>query len=159
VTHPTPGGQRARTAVDARWTARPGMRQSASVMDPEVISCAVVVWTGYGDTAIPDRDPARVVEVYGASAAADLLPVLERLASDFYESDAHNLVAGLDEMGVRASARFRVRHPELSAEDRGIRLVRHVGLEVGLLIQQWPGGRRSSFCVVGPVCTGGDDRA
>jgi hypothetical protein len=44
------------------------------------------------------------------------MPVLRRLESEFYESDARFTVAGLAQMGVEAAARFRALHPELTQD-------------------------------------------
>jgi hypothetical protein len=46
----------------------------------------------------------------------DLLNAIEALAKDFYSSEAVHEVADLAEMGDRAAAEFRERHPEI-AED------------------------------------------
>jgi len=52
----------------------------------------------------------------GTEAALDLLPVVRHMQHEFYESDAHNVVADLDEVANTAATEFRVRHPELSDE-------------------------------------------
>ena len=80
------------------------------------LSAAVVIWTGWRESAWPDRDDARVVRRFGAAAATTLLPQIRQLADDFYASDARDKAADLREMGERAMARFRARHPEISDE-------------------------------------------
>ncbi|MFN8053249.1 MAG: hypothetical protein U0Q22_17540 [Acidimicrobiales bacterium] len=80
------------------------------------ISDALVVWTGYGQSAWPIRDPDRLVAEFGPAATDDLLPVLRELEREFYESDEAHTVAGLDQMGIAASERFSSLHPELSGE-------------------------------------------
>lgn len=81
-----------------------------------VLSQAVVVWTGWDTATWPRRDEHRLVEEFGADAAATLLPLVRGLADDFYATDAHLTVAGLSEMGAVATARFTARHPEISDE-------------------------------------------
>lgn len=80
----------------------------------DTLAKAVVVWTGYGLTAHPERDENRVVEQFGAEAAAELMPSINALEDDFYRSTAHQTVHGLDEMAAQAANEFRVRHPEIS---------------------------------------------
>ena len=80
----------------------------------ETLAKAVVVWTGYGVTAHPERDENRVVEQFGAEAAGELMPLINALEDDFYGSTAHQTVHGLNEMVAQAANEFRVRHPEIS---------------------------------------------
>lgn len=83
--------------------------------DPAVTSEAIVVWTGRGRTAWPARDEALLVERFGEDAA-NLLPVVKRLAHEFYESDAKHVAVDLKAMGGQAAEEFRSRHPEISQE-------------------------------------------
>lgn len=80
------------------------------------ISRAIVLWTGYETETWPSRDDDRFALLVGADAAIDLLPEVRRLESEFYESKAHNTVAGIGEMARAAAAEFRERHPELSEQ-------------------------------------------
>ncbi len=80
------------------------------------ISQAIVVWAGYRSESWPSRNDDRFASLIGADSAIELLPVIRRLESEFYESDAHNTVSGLVEMASAAAAEFRERHPELSDE-------------------------------------------
>ena len=61
------------------------------------MSRAVVVWTGWGETASPLRDDNRLVETFGEDVALDLIAAVHALEEEFYESDAnltaHDLVA------------------------------------------------------------------
>jgi hypothetical protein len=82
--------------------------------DADVISAAMVLWTGWGESSWPSRDDDRVVSRYGEDLALALLPVLRGLATDFYASDAKDTASGLQEMGDAAAAQFRTRHPEIS---------------------------------------------
>lgn len=84
--------------------------------DPDLLSDAVVVWTGRGVTAIPSRDEARLVERFGEAVALDLLPQLRRLEEDFYLSTAYNTAPDLMTMGDQAADDFRRMHPEIGDE-------------------------------------------
>lgn len=89
---------------------------SLDIHNPKVVSEAIVVWTGKGDSPGPDPDEQRLVRRFGALGAADLLPLLQRLADEFDESDAYATVPGAAEMGDAAAERFRKLHPELTDE-------------------------------------------
>ena len=82
--------------------------------DPEQVSEAVIVWSGFRAEAWPHRDERRLVEVFGAALAAQLLAVVKRLEDEFYESDARFTAPDLKTMGDAAAERFRSLHPELS---------------------------------------------
>lgn len=84
--------------------------------DPALLSSAIVIWTGWGETPWPARDETRLVERYGAGAAATLLPRIRELEDEFYASDARFIAADLKQMADLAEARFRELHPELSEE-------------------------------------------
>lgn len=79
------------------------------------LSAAVVVWTGYGETAWPARDGERLARRFGTDHAADLLPLLRRLEQDFSDSDAHLDAPDLLAAAEAAAARFRSLHPEVSS--------------------------------------------
>jgi hypothetical protein len=80
----------------------------------ESLNRAIVVWTGWSDSAWPLRDDARVVAQLGPDEAATLLPQIHSLTDEFYESDARHKGRDLAEMADFATADFRARHPELS---------------------------------------------
>lgn len=82
--------------------------------DASLVSEAIVVWTGWGQNAWPSRDEARLVERFGASTTADLLPRIRELEDDFYASNARFTVSDLGEMGHVAADQFRETHPEIS---------------------------------------------
>jgi len=82
----------------------------------DLIKEAVLIWTGWTHTPNPVRDDAALIDRYGEDLALELLPVLRRLMSEFYESDAYNRISGLHEMGEEAARQFRVLHPELPDE-------------------------------------------
>ena|SRR5215469_18108742 len=85
-------------------------------VDAALVSDAIVVWTGWGDTSWPARDNARLVHRFGSQLAADLVPRIRQLEDDFYASDARFTVADLAEMGMVAASQFRQRHPETSED-------------------------------------------
>lgn len=84
--------------------------------DAELLSHAIIVWTGRGEAPSPDRDEARLVERVGWEVAVALLPTIHALEQEFYESDARHWAANVKEMANAAADRFRARHPELSDE-------------------------------------------
>jgi hypothetical protein len=86
--------------------------------DPDLVSRAVVVWTGHGDPAVssPSRDERRLVDHFGPDAAVELLPVVRQLEGDFYKSDARHTASDLSTMADLASRDFVRLHPELPAE-------------------------------------------
>jgi hypothetical protein len=80
----------------------------------QLLSDAIVTWTGRGRTSWPARDEQLVVEEFGTERAAELMPLIRQLVDDFYTSDAVHTVADLKEMGDKAAAQFAARHPEIS---------------------------------------------
>ena len=85
-------------------------------MDPTVLSTAIIVWTGWGETNSPSRDEARLLDRFGSEVTVELLPTIRQLEDEFYASDARDVVADLKEMGDRAATQFRSKHPEISQE-------------------------------------------
>jgi hypothetical protein len=83
--------------------------------DPARISDALVVWTGYGQMSWPQRDEERLARQVGPLAAADLLPIVRRLADEFYATNARYVAHDLIEMGELAAQDFKQRHPEITA--------------------------------------------
>lgn len=83
------------------------------IVDPGRLSEAIVIWTGWGDSAWPIRDETRVVDAFGGDLALDLLPAIRRAEEEFYESDARYTVEDLARMGDAAVERFRRAHPEI----------------------------------------------
>lgn len=79
--------------------------------DSQQLVEAVLVWTGWGRDAMPNRDDARVMGHFGGDVAARLLPIVKRLEDDFYQSDARLAADDLSAMATRASDDFRNKHP------------------------------------------------
>ncbi len=92
------------------------MEHSVCVLNPALLSDAVVCWTGRDRKPWPSRDDDAVVERFGQDIALDLLPAIKSLKGDFYASDARHRARTLAEMGEQAAADFRLLHPEI-AED------------------------------------------
>lgn len=90
----------------------------SGALDSDLVSEAIVVWTGYGDptTSSPIRDERRIVEHFGSELAVELMPVLRDLEDEFYQSDAKWLAHDVVTMGDTAQRDFVHKHPELSAE-------------------------------------------
>jgi hypothetical protein len=84
-------------------------------VDAEVVSRAIVVYTGRGLNPFPVRSPERLSAYFGESLALDLVPVVERLDKEFYEIVPASSEP-LDEVADRAAGAFGERHPELSRE-------------------------------------------
>ena len=81
----------------------------------ESISAAIVAWTGYGQSAWPQRDESRVVAKFGNNAVV-LMPHVMALDEDFSSSTARHTVSDLNAMAQQAASEFRERHPEVSSE-------------------------------------------
>jgi hypothetical protein len=79
----------------------------------DLVSRALVAWTGHGDAAWPHRDEQHVGAVFGTDVAADVLPLIRSLASE-YQSDARHKARDLLQTGAPASVEFRIRNPEIS---------------------------------------------
>lgn len=86
------------------------------VLDPELISRAIVVWLGRGTATWPRPDTNRLVEAFGLDEATRLLSILEELRKEFFASDAKDTTAGLNQMADVAAEQFRQHHPEITAE-------------------------------------------
>jgi hypothetical protein len=85
-------------------------------LDMSLVSQAIVIWTGWGQTAWPARDEARLVQHLGSETAAEIFPCIRELEADFYASDARFTAADLKEMGDKAAVHFRKAHPEISED-------------------------------------------
>ena len=85
-------------------------------MDPDVVSAAIVAWTGYHEMAWPHRDDARVNRALGPTVGAAVLPQVHALEADFFTSNARHTAKDLPQMARQASAEFAARHPDVSAD-------------------------------------------
>ena len=77
-----------------------------------------MIWTGYGPRRLmyPQPDDARLTSHLGKEVAGQLLPLVNRLYDEFYESKANAVAPDLPEMARLSSAEFKAKHPEISDE-------------------------------------------
>ena len=83
--------------------------------DADRVSEALVIWEGPIPSFRHDGERALAAR-FGAQGAAELLPIVRALHDEFFASDARDVAANLEEMGDRAIADFKRKHPEISAE-------------------------------------------
>lgn len=72
---------------------------------------AVHCWTGWGESAMPSRSDARVLERFGKEKGTALLGEIKALEDDFYLSDAHLVADDLQDMAKRCAADFKCKRP------------------------------------------------
>ena len=80
--------------------------------DADIVSRAIIVWTGWDVRSWPLREDVAITDAFGGEAAEALLVRIHELKDDFYASDARFTVADLHEMGQKAASDFRAKHPE-----------------------------------------------
>jgi len=85
-------------------------------LEDELLTRAVVVWTGWGRTPTPARDEGALVDAFGEEVGLELLLRVRALDDDFYRSNANYEAADLAAMGEQAAAEFHVNHPEVGEE-------------------------------------------
>lgn len=85
-------------------------------IDPQLLSDAVLVWTGWSQDMMPRRDDALLTVHFGPKAATVLLSVIKKLENDFYTSTAKYTADNLQEMKKLASDEFRKKHSEIPTE-------------------------------------------
>jgi hypothetical protein len=74
---------------------------------------AVVVWTAWGHSSWPRRRDGELVHRFGATAAAELLPILRELESAFHSCGAECATRDLAEEVTAAVNRFKGQYREL----------------------------------------------
>jgi len=77
---------------------------------------AVRVWAGWDRFNCPQYEDSLVVSRFGVDVASRLIPVVKFLRAEFYSTDAAVTVSGLPEIGRKAAADFRKKHPEVAEE-------------------------------------------
>ncbi len=97
------------------WSGGAVMGEMNKLDSPQLIE-AVLVWTGWGRIAMPNRNDQRVVDCFGGEAAAKLLPLIKSLEHGFYACAAQLSAANLQEMEKLASEEFRQMHPTVGDE-------------------------------------------
>jgi hypothetical protein len=91
-----------------------------SHVDWDLLSRAIVVYSGKGRFKSPRFDRADFVEAFGAVDAERLLPVVRAMVDEFYLSNAASSAGPFDDlqrfakMGRLAKAEFKAKHPEIS---------------------------------------------
>jgi len=87
----------------------------ADNIDLDILTQAVLCWTGYGASAYPLRQDAAIAETYPPAEAVRLTTFIHGFEEEFYRSDAHATTSNLSEMGAMASTRFKQLYPDLPA--------------------------------------------
>ena len=77
-----------------------------SIIEADIVSAAIVAWTGRGVSSHPSRDEGRVVASPGKDGALTVPPMVFELEREFCESDARHTTADLAAMGAGAASRF-----------------------------------------------------
>jgi hypothetical protein len=77
---------------------------------------AILCWTGWGDSATPSRDDARLMARFGWQRGSDLLREIKSLENDFYLSDAYLLAADIQDMAKRCAEDFKLKRPDIAEE-------------------------------------------
>ena len=84
-------------------------------IDSQKLLSAMRIWSGWGGI-VPNRDDSRLTQQLGSMDANLLLPVIKKLESDFYTSDARYIASDLEEMGRLSKLNFESMHPNLNVE-------------------------------------------
>lgn len=82
----------------------------------ELLTRAIVVWTGWERSSSPAHDEGAVVAAFGEEQGLDLLVRVRALEDEFYLSNANNEAPDLVAMGRQAAAEFSRKHPEIGEE-------------------------------------------
>ena len=85
-------------------------------MNPQLISDAILTWTGRRTAPSPLRDDALVLAQFGGLVGKKLLEDVHALEDDFYRSDAYLTAPDLETMRRQSVEDFMTRHPELPPE-------------------------------------------
>ena len=86
------------------------------ILVDELLTRAIVVWTGWGRSPSPARNEDAVLAAFGSEQGLDLLPRVRALEDEFYDSNASNEAPDLVTMGMQAAAEFSEKHPEVGEE-------------------------------------------
>jgi hypothetical protein len=83
------------------------------VLEANLLSDAVVAWTGYGEATAPTRDDDRVRQRFGAAEAERLLQIVRAVEEECWASKAHLTAPDLTAMATAAAAHIHERFPRL----------------------------------------------
>ena len=84
--------------------------------NPAELVDAVRCWTGCGDSAMPSRNDAKLLERFGHEKGTSLLNEIKNLEDDFYLSDAHLVAADIQDMARRCAEDFKRKRPGIAEE-------------------------------------------
>lgn len=85
-----------------------------TLSNTDELSRAIIVWSGWDDTAWPVRDESRLLAEFGRERAEEMTLRIREIEDEFYASDAHLVATDLEDMANRAVADFRQRRTDLS---------------------------------------------
>jgi hypothetical protein len=89
------------------------------LLDAELLSRAVVVWTGWGRTPTPARDESALVAAFDDELGIEVLVHVRALEDEFYRSNANNEAPDLTATGERVAGAFRATRPDIGEEAVG----------------------------------------
>jgi hypothetical protein len=84
--------------------------------DNRQLTEAVLLWTGWKQTAIPRRDDSLLVARFGSELASKLLAAIKSLEDDFYLSEAKYVASDLKEMEAMSAEQFKNKYPKIDDE-------------------------------------------
>ena len=84
--------------------------------EDEALSEAILIWTGWGESSSPTRDPEQLADRLGRDEALDLLPLIRQVEDDFYLFTAKTYARSLAEMGAMAKSDFARMNQGISDE-------------------------------------------
>lgn len=87
-----------------------------SKWDSPVFTEAFLIWTAHGRDFIPRRNSAAVVTRFGTKAASELLPAMQSMIDEFYQSEALYIATNPKELGDMAIKEFKAKHSEVADE-------------------------------------------
>ena len=102
-------------SVSPRKRAAPNPEVAKALANPDLVE-AVMIWTGFYTSSSPLSDDDAIRAHYGKQRSAQLLPILNLVADDFYSSDAKSTARDLHEMGRIVQDEFASRYPNVPNE-------------------------------------------
>ena len=82
--------------------------------NPSELIAAVRCWIGWGESPMPSRSDARVLDRFGKEKGRVLLGEIKALEDDFYLSDAHLVAVDIQDMAKRCAADFKRKRPGIA---------------------------------------------
>ncbi|MEZ5654250.1 MAG: hypothetical protein R3E87_27255 [Burkholderiaceae bacterium] len=84
--------------------------------DWHLLGRALVLWARPPGARYPQRSDQRVLDEFGVEVGSWLVPIIKKLADDYYATDAQWTVRDLGEAGRVASDAFMARNPHVPLE-------------------------------------------